>query len=180
MTAEDTDVSTTPNGSLHSEAWEHTVADMEALAETRREDEGWDVVTLEPEYTIPLGEDNEHYDVFGFLHHVDDEDAVDSFREIFDRSTFPRYEVYRTEIEESVFFVTELFDSAAETAVLIAGRYELSAIDELVLAADEADELFTHVETPEEELAGAVQHDGYEKFVPDHAVEGLDLGQPEL
>lgn len=180
MTAEDTDVPTAPNGSLHPEAWEHTVSDMAALADARAEEEGWDVVTLEPEYTLPLGEDNDRYDVFGLLHHVEDEDALDSFEDVFSRSTFPRYEVYRTEVEESVFFVTELFDAAAETAVLIAGRYEFDAVEPLVRAADDADELFTHIELPEQELAGAVQHDGYEKFVPEHVLDDIDLGSPEL
>lgn len=171
---------TVPNGELHPNAWKRTVADMRSIATAREDEDDWDVVVLEPHRTLPLDGEDDHYDVFGFLHSVDDEDDVEAFRNVFDRSTFPRYEVYRTAVEDSVFFVTELFDPEAGTDVLIAGRYEPDAAIGMFDVADQEGELYTHVETPDEELAGAVQHGGYEKFVPEGILDTLDIGPPEI
>jgi hypothetical protein len=161
------------NGDLHPEAWEQTIEDMHAMASAREDEQEWDPVVLEPTVTIADGPDTDRSEPYGFVHVVDEEDA-EAVADAFGRCSFPRYEVYRNEVDDSVFFLTELQDTATRTTVLVPGRYELSAAETLVDEAIDQEELFTHVEGPDGERIGSVQHSGYEKFVPKAAVENRD------
>jgi len=170
--ADDTD-EPVANGDRHPEAWEQTIEDVYAMAEAREEQENWEPLVLEPKLTIPDGPESDRSDPYGFVHVVDEGDA-EAFAEAFERCSFPRYEVFRNAVEDSVFFLTELQDTATRTTVLIAGRYDVSIAEALLEEAIVQDELFTHVEGPDGEIIGSVQHSGYEKFVPEDVLDDVD------
>lgn len=176
MTTAETD-EPAANGDRHPEAWKRTIEDMRAMGEMRREQDGWDVVEIEPARTVPVGDDTDRVEEFGFVHVVDDEETAEEFANAFGRCSFPRYRVYRNTVEDSVFFVTEAMDPAQETAVLIGGRYDVGAANDMVAAATRRDEVYTHVEGPEGDLLGTIQHDSCDKFVTDAAREAVDRTQ---
>jgi hypothetical protein len=175
MTADAAGDDPAANGTRHPEAWEQTMEDMHAMARARKDEQNWEPVILEPELTIADGPDSDRSDPYGFVHVVD-EDDTEAFADAFERCSFPRYEVYRNEVEDSVFFLTELQDTATRITVLIPGRYELSAAGPLIEEAITEEELFTHIEGPDGEIIGSVQHSGYEKFIPEAAIE--NAGDP--
>jgi hypothetical protein len=161
------------NGERQPTAWNQTVEDMHAMAEAREDEQNWESIVIEPELTIPDGPESDRSDPYGFVHVVDDSDA-ETFARAFAECSFPRYEVFRNEVEDSVFFLTELQDTATRTTVLIAGRYDVPDAGPLVDEAIGQDELFTHVEGPDGEIIGSVQHSGYEKFVPEEILDDED------
>lgn len=144
--------------------WEMTVADARAMGEAREED-GWETVVLVSEDTEPLSRSEGPTERFGLRFTVP-EDRVAEFQELFGRGEFPTYEVYRSEVEEEVYLVVELLDSESDTAILAAGRYDLSAAAPMVHDAETSAEMYTHFQGPDGRYVGTFRHDGHEKFVP--------------
>lgn len=155
------------------EAWERTVADMEAMADSRRERDGWAAVSVAAERLVLDPPEGDLSDPFGLVFDVDPERA-DPVADAFERCTFPRYEVYRNELGGTVFLVTELLDPGSELALLLAGRYRIEELDPVVRSARAREELFTHLRTTDGHSLGTVRHDGYEKFVPEGFTPDLD------
>lgn len=152
------------------QAWAQTIEDMQALAE-EREDQGWSTVTITAGDTGTEGLDSnadpEDDDVrYGFVHVIPDNEA-EEFEAAFREDGFPRYDVYRAEIEGRVFFVTEFQDPETETVIFIAGSFLRHFANPLVNAAREHGKLYSHVQTLDTTHLGSFEHDGYEKFFPE-------------
>lgn len=145
-------------------AWQRTLEDMEAMAE-EREAGGWDVVTVAAGHTAPEPPDAGDFDRFGLVYVVPDNEG-EEFAAAFREGGFPKYEVYRQEVQGRVFLVTELLDPETERAILVAGGYELRHAGPLVSTAREEDEMYTHVQTLDQTVLGSFRHDDWEKFFP--------------
>jgi len=149
------------------EAWRLTNEDMEAIAAERRE-EGWDVTTVTAVHTNPVsrgeGTDPER---FGFVYIVPDNHA-DEFRAAYERAggAFPDYVVYRREVNQSGFLVTELMDPDTETIILVAGQYDRRRAGGLVKSAIEEGEMYTYAETIDGTELGWFYHDDFDPFFP--------------
>lgn len=147
------------------DAWMQTIRDMESIAEQRRDD-GWDVVAIPAGDTATVSPDAGNDDRFGIVHVIADNHA-DPFTEAFERGEFPRYEAYRNEVDGLVFLVTELLDPETETAILLAGQYELRYVSGMVEAAKEEGVLYTHVQTLDKTPLGSFRHEEFDPLVPD-------------
>lgn len=152
-------------GSRPNDAWVQTIEDMKAIAEQRRQ-EGWDVVALPAGDTATVSREAGAGDRFGIVHVIADNHA-EPFTEAFERGEFPRYEAYRNEIGGFVFLVTELLDPDSDTAILLAGQYELEYVPGMLEAAEDEDVLYTHVQTLDGTVLGSFRHEEYEPLVPD-------------
>ncbi|WP_435099021.1 DUF7529 family protein [Halarchaeum sp. P4] len=156
---------------VHDAAWEETLADMEALAEERREG-GWDVVTLtagdvriEARATGPEADEDARY---GFAFVVPKNDA-EAFTEVFEEGAFPAYEVYRAEREGRVFLVVSYLDPDSETCILLAATYLKRDASQLVQTVAETEEMYTHVEKLDRTHLGSFRHEDHTKFFPEIA-----------
>ncbi|QSW98037.1 DUF7529 family protein [Haloterrigena alkaliphila] len=151
--------------SATKQAWVQTNEDMTALAEQRR-DEGWETVAIPAAHTAPLSRDAGRDDRFGIVHVIPGNHA-DAFADAFENREFPRYEAYRNEVGQAVFFVTELLDPETSTAILLAGQYEFQNAPGMVNAAEAEGCLYTHVETLDGTILGSFRHDEYKPLIPD-------------
>lgn len=148
-------------------AWQGTLDDMEAMAEAR-EEEGWDVVTVTALDGAPKSSETDDRGRHGLVFVVPDNRAEDLEAAI-DAGEFPRFDVYRAEQTGEVFLVVEYLDPDTETAVLVAGTYELRYAAGMVGEAREEGETYTHYQTIDTTPVGSFRHEGadaVEKFVP--------------
>ncbi|WP_049922948.1 DUF7529 family protein [Halopiger djelfimassiliensis] len=145
-------------------AWQQTNDEMELLAETRRED-GWETVSIPAVDTATVSRDAGREDWFGIVHVIPGNYA-DAFTDAFERGTFPQYEVYRNVVDGFAFQVTELLDPEIETAILLAGQYELRYVPGMRSTAHEEDMLYTHVKTLDGTVLGSFRHDEFEPLMP--------------
>lgn len=146
------------------DGWSRTLEDMRAMAAELRE-EGWDVVDVGAGDTAPESPDAGRTDRFGLVHVIPGNEA-DAFAEAFREDGFETYEVFRAEVEGQVFQVTQLLDEETDTAILLAGQYELRRAAPLVNAALEAGEMYTHVQTLDTTHLGSFRHEDVERFFP--------------
>ncbi|WP_439027925.1 DUF7529 family protein [Haloarchaeobius sp. DT45] len=164
------------NADVLSSAWEQALEDMEAMADERRED-GWNAVTVMAGNTAPqnrrAGDADD--DRFGLVFVVPSNMGED-FSEAFEGKDFPKYEVYRREMNGNVFLVVEYIDPESETCIFVASQYELRHAAGMVHDAEEAGEFYTYVQTLPGDILGVFKHDSHEKFVP-HA-ERIDEWSP--
>lgn len=149
----------------HKGAWEQTIADMHALAE-EREENGWEAVTVIAGDTGTEGPDEGVEGRYGLVF-VAPGNRAEPFTEAFERGTFPKYNVYRNELEGRVFLVVELLDPETETVILVAGNFLQMNAFGTVRAAKEEGKMYTHVQKLDTTHLGSFEHDGYEKFFPD-------------
>lgn len=150
-------------------AWQATIDDMNGMA-AELEQEGWTATAIAAEDTAPNPPDVGDTDRYGFIHVIPDNDA-EAFSETFERGHeegggFPEYEVYRSESSGRVFQVTVLYDEPAASVILLAGNYEPRHAQNLMEAAIEREELFTHVQTLDKTVLGSFRHEGWEIFFP--------------
>lgn len=153
------------NADAEKDAWGMTLEDMNAMADDL-ESEGWDVVTVPASHTAPENPDAGDTDRFGFVYVIPDNYAED-FSEAVEAGTFPKYQVFRKEVGSRVFQLTQFLDPDTETAILIAGSYEMMHAPPLVKTAMEEDEMFSHVQTLDGTVHGSFRHDDYTKFFPE-------------
>ncbi len=146
------------------DAWSQTLEDMRAMADARTE-EGWTALAVPAGDTGPESQEMGDTDRFG-LTFVIPGNYADEFDEAFRRGTYPRYEVYRQEVDGRVFLVVEYLDPEIETTILVAGNYELGEASGMVHDAEDAGEMFTHHQKHDDTHIGTFQHDTHEKFVP--------------
>ena len=152
------------NADIEQNAWQQTLDDMEAMAE-ELEAEGWDVVAIPASHTAPESPDAGETDRFGFAYVIPD-NYVDEFDEAFEEGSFPKYRVFRNDMGARVFQLTQFLDPESETAILVAGTYELMYAPPLVTTAMEEEEMYSHVQTLDGTVHGSFRHDDYEKFFP--------------
>lgn len=147
-------------------AWERTIEDMRAVAEDRRND-GWDVVAVPAINTSPVsksqGDDPTR---FGLVHVIPDNHA-DAFSEALERGEFPKYQVYRNQVDGYVYLVTELLDPNSETVVLVAAQYDTHLAKGMIRSVLDEDAIFSHFKTINGTPLGSVRHDDIDPFLPD-------------
>lgn len=153
------------------DAWAMTNEDMEAIAEQRRE-EGWDVVAMPAVHTSPVSKDASEDDRFGLVHIIPDNHA-DDFRRAYEQGEFPEYLVYRREVSQSSFLVTEFIDPESETIILVAARFDLRHGEGLGRNVLEEDELYSYAKTVDGTELGSFYHEEWEPFLPTPE-EGVD------
>ncbi len=153
------------NADAEKDAWGMTLQDMNAMAD-ELESDGWNVVTVPASQTAPENKDAGNTNRFGFVYVVPD-NYTDDFDEAFEAGTFPKYQVFRKEVSSRVFMLTQFLDPDTDTAILIAGTYEMMYAPGLVKNSMEEDELFTYVQTLDGTVHGSFRHDDYSKFFPD-------------
>ncbi|WP_134672445.1 DUF7529 family protein [Halorussus marinus] len=159
---------------VHSNAWQQTVEDMNAIAEDL-EDEGWDVLTIPAGHTAPTNPDAGATDRFGLVHVVPGNKA-DDIEETVETGAFPQYRVFRKEMQGRVFMVTQLLDPEAEQAILIAGNFELRHAPGLVKTALEEEEMYTHLQKLDKTHLASFRHDEVEHFFPNpHRYEDYEV-----
>lgn len=151
-------------GDTQKQAWMETIEDMKTMAESRRR-KGWDVVAVPSGHTAAVSRDAGTDDTFGLVHVIADNHA-DEFTEAFEAGEFPRYEAYRNEVDGFVYLLTELLDPESETAILIAGQYELRHAPGMVSAAKDEGALYTHVKTLDQTLLASFRHEEIDPLVP--------------
>lgn len=151
-----------PEG-VHSEAWKRTLADMEAIAEDRRDD-GWETVTALAAHTdtksVDTGEDEE----FGLVHVLPNNHA-ERFEGLYDPETFTEYLAYGTSVETSMYVVTELIDADGERSILVASQYNMAFARGMVDSAEAKGSLPSHFKTIDGTVLGTFEHEEYEPLV---------------
>lgn len=163
-------------------AWQETLDDMEAMAEAR-EAEGWETLTVTALDGAPKDAETDDRDRHGLVFVVPDNQA-DDLEAAVDAGEFPRYQVYRAERSGDVFLVIEYLDPDTETAVYVAGTFELRFAQGMVREAREEGATYTHYQTLDTTPVGSFRHDGadaVEKFVPhaddiDNWIRDVDMG----
>jgi hypothetical protein len=147
-------------------AWTETIDDMKALA-AEMEEEGWHAYYVAAGHTAPESPDAEPKGRWG-LTHVIPNNYVEGFEAAYERAggEFPEYDVYRQELDGRVFFLTVLLDPDSETAVLLAGQYELFNAAPLVGKAKDEGHVYTYVQTLDGDVKGSFRHEAPEKFFP--------------
>jgi len=143
-------------------AWRETIADLNELA-AEREADGWQTVCLQAGDTAPVSPAVGESDRFGYVYTVSN-DVVDEFEAVFDAGTFDSFTVYRKQLGETLFLITEVTDSKAEVSILIAGAVDLDSVDALKEAAMEAGEMYTHVQLLDWTHLGSFSHDDPSAF----------------
>jgi hypothetical protein len=152
-----------PQTPPEQQAWQATLDDMEAIEAERRED-GWDVTSMFSIHVNLKSRDVGDDDRFGLAYIIPDNNA-DAFEAAYERGEFPEYLVYRHDVKQSTFIVTEYIDPESETIILIAGRYDSRHAAGMVRSALDAGTFYTHVQTIDGTLLGTFEHDDVEAFV---------------
>lgn len=156
----------TPMGQQHKLAWEHTLEDMEAIAEQRR-NEGFDAGAIPAAHTaVVTRNDGEDEDRFGVSFLLPD-NHVDTFTALYGEHQVTKYNVYRNVVENHVYVVVELLAPEAQAAVLVAGQYELRRSRALESDARDEGYLNTYYRRIDDTTLGVVRHDEFEKFLPE-------------
>ncbi|ELZ95227.1 hypothetical protein C440_09122 [Haloferax mucosum ATCC BAA-1512] len=148
------------------EAWGATLDDMTAMADEFEAD-GWTTVRIAAGDTGPFGPSSlkGDDDAFG-LAYVIPGDKAEVVSDLFEQSSFPEYEIYRAENDGRVYMVTALFAPDIETAVFIAGAWDLRHALECATVADEVGLMYTYLQKLDGTIVGVVEHDDPEKFFP--------------
>lgn len=149
---------------VHRNAWQRTLEDMEATAEEREAD-GWETLTVAAGDTAPEYPDAGDSDRFGLVHVVPGNKA-DEIAAFVESGSFPRYDVYRADVQNRVFLVTELLDPETERSILVAATYERPEAMELIGTARERDEMYTHLQRLDGTPIATFEHSDVEKFFP--------------
>lgn len=149
----------------HRQAWSRTLTDMKGLAADLEED-GWNAIAIAAGHTAPNPPDAGDTSRWGFVHVIPGNYA-DEFSEAFEAGEFPQYQVFQKDVDGRVFMVTQFLDPGTETAILIAGSYEMRHAPGLVKTAQREEEMYTHVQKLDKTVLGTFKHDEYERFFPE-------------
>lgn len=130
------------------ELWEDVIDDMETTAEEYRE-QGWETYELHPGDVTPLpaGQDQDG----GFaddrvgLDVVVPGDEFETIEPLVEGGQFDSYEAYRAEAAGVVFLVVAMKDQDAGRVVLVPCYYKIDDAREMLLRAEERDEMRTWV-----------------------------------
>jgi len=152
------------NADALKEAWQHTLEEMDALAE-EYEAEGWDTTTVPAGHTAPESETAGDTDRWGFVFTVPGNYA-DDVQAVVAEGEFPAYDVYRNQAAEQVFLVVVYLDPPSESALLVAGSYQLAYSRTLNQRADAEGEVYSYLQTLDGTQLAAFRHGDPEKFFP--------------
>jgi len=154
------------NAEVHKNAWTETIDEMKAMA-ADLEDEGWDTFSVAAGHTAPEGPDAGREGRWGLVHVIPDNYA-EAFEAYFERGDYPTYDVFRTEVQGRTFLLTVLSDPETESAILLAGQYQLMHAAPLVSKAKTEETVYTHVQTLDETHRGSFEHEEPSKFFPNY------------
>ncbi|MEF8827426.1 MAG: hypothetical protein V5A49_00215 [Haloarcula sp.] len=142
--------------------WEQTLDDMRDVA-SQRATEGWETITVQAGDTAPeppsAGESNR----FGLVYTVPN-DSAEGVRSFSESASVDGYTVYRRKAGSKLFLVTEISDSDARIALFVAGVVDLDVADDLVTAAANAGETYTHIRLLDSTQLGSFRHDDPSAF----------------
>ena len=124
--------------------WERTLSEMRAVA-AERETEEWDVTTIQAGDTTPEPPSAGDSNRFGIVYTVPN-DSADAVRSFHENATVDSYTVYRRTVGSKLFVVIELVDNESQAVLFVAGVVNLDYADELMSAAAEAEEMYTHIQ----------------------------------
>lgn len=154
----------------HADAWKRTLADLEAMADGL-EGEGWDVLAVAADHTVPTPPDDGDGDGTGEgrwgLVHVAPGNRAEAFAATVGAGEFPSHRVFQRIVSGRAFMVTRLTDPGTGRTVLVAGSYRMGDAAGLVRTARRQGEMYTRVRMLDGTRLGAFRHDGYEQFFPD-------------
>lgn len=149
------------------EAWGATLEEMTAMAD-EFESDGWRTLRIAAGDSGPFGpsaaDDDEK--AFGLAYVIPGDKAAE-VSELFERASFPEYEVYRAENDGRMYMVTALFSPEIQTAVFVAGAWDLRDALGCATAAAETGRMYTRLQKLDGTVVGVVEHEAPEKFFPD-------------
>jgi hypothetical protein len=148
----------------NKQAWQATIADMNAIAADRADD-GWETVTVAAGHTEARPREAGGTDRYGLVHVVSGS-AADSVASAHEAGSYPRYDVYRGTTATRIFLVTECLDPESRTAVLVAGSVRRHDAGELARTAARTGRMYTHIRTLDGTRVGSFEHASPEKFFP--------------
>ncbi|MFC7057749.1 DUF7529 family protein [Halovenus salina] len=150
-------------GDTHSEAWERTIEDMQALADGRRED-GWEAHTVIAAHTDAVTAEQGEYNHCG-LSHVIPDNHTDVLNEVYDESEFTEFLVYGQPVETFMFLVTEFIDPERERTIFVAGSYDPVRGANLPEYGEEHGVLTSYFRTIDGTILGSFDHERWEPLV---------------
>lgn len=150
-------------------AWQATLEDMEGMA-AELEEEGWTTTVLAADNTATTTSRTGDSELYGLVSVIPDNFA-DEFTEAFEQGHeegggFEEYEVYRSETDGWAFQVTVFYDELTGNAILLAANYQLVHAKNLMRAAIEREEMYTHIQTLDGTILGSFRHEAWENFFP--------------
>jgi hypothetical protein len=148
----------------NKQAWQATIADMNAIAADRADD-GWETVTVAAGHTEARPREAGGTDRYGLVHVVSGSDA-EPFATAYERGDYPRYDVYRGTTDTRLFLVTECLDPGSRTAIIVAGQVRRGDARKLARTAARTGRMYTHVRTLDGTHLRSFDHATPEKFFP--------------
>jgi hypothetical protein len=137
--------------------WARTLASADEMADSLRED-GWTVVTVRAAHVAPEPPGGGDTDRFGFVY-VAPGDVADTFENAVTDGVFDTYTVFNRREGNDLFTLTRVTDTDERIAVLLVGGVDLGHAGELVAAARERDEMYSHVQLLDGTHLGSFHHD---------------------
>lgn len=147
----------------HSEAWNRTIEDMQALAAGREED-GWETYTAIAAHTDAVSSDQSDYRHCG-LSHVIPNNHTDVFEDVYDDSEFTEFLVYGQPVETFMFLVTEFIDPDRERSIFVAGSYDPVRGANLPEYGEAHGVLSSYFRTIDGTILGSFDHERWEPLV---------------
>lgn len=160
------DLDNTPAGRRTVEPWERTIDEMREIAQRHR-DEGWDAVAVQAGDVAPEPPSVGNSDRFGLVYTVPNAVAEDVSSVL--AGDIDSYAVHRRQLGSTVFFVTEITESAARRVLLLAGGVDARNAEDLAATARERGEMYTHVQLLDWTKLGSVRHDNPSAFFPEES-----------
>jgi len=147
-----------------ADGWARVLAEMDELA-ADLESEGWRTLTVHAGDAAAVGPEDGPTDTHGFSYVVPG-DAAERFREWFVPEGFPRTEVYRATEGPRLYLLTVMKDPPTETAVLLAGAVDRSALSAAREPARRTGRLYTNVLAADGTHLGSFVHEDPAPFFP--------------
>lgn len=149
------------SAAMRKQAWQQTLTEQKALAESREED-GWTVVKVRSGDTSPFIEDNRA----GMQFIVPKGDA-NEVKGILDDVEFEDYVLYRNIAAGSLMMVLELVDVNAETAISVAADYRGTKTEQMIERVIELDAVTFRLSKLDGTVVAEFEYDHYEPILPD-------------
>ncbi|WP_410766076.1 hypothetical protein [Haloferax sp. DFSO60] len=148
------------------EAWGATLDDMTAMADELEAD-GWETVRIAAGDSGPFGPSSPkgNGEAFGIAYVIPG-DKAQEVTDLFEQASFSEYEIYRAENDGLVYMVTALFAPELQTAILVAGAWEMRHALECAMTAMDEGRMYTFLQKLNGDVVGVVEHDDPEKFFP--------------
>lgn len=146
-------------------AWSRTLSSANEMTAELRAD-GWEVVTVRAGHVAPEPPERGEPDRFGYVY-LAQGDVASEFERIFDAGSFGEYEVFAHRDGNDLFLLTRITDPERHFAILLVGGVNLSHAGDLVTAARERGEMYSHVVLLDGTHLGSFHHDDPTLFLPE-------------